>query len=58
MVNYLQGDWQFFAGELPIIERPPPIVIKKSDLLRDLGPAITNSVEALKLILGELGAIN
>jgi hypothetical protein len=33
-------------------------VIKKSDLLRDLGPAITNSVEALKLILGELGAIN
>jgi hypothetical protein len=43
MVNYLAGDWQFFAGEPPVVERPPPLILKKSDLLRDLGPAVTAS---------------
>ena len=42
--HYLNNEWQFFASEVPIIEKAPPITIKKVDLLRDLGPAGTASV--------------
>ena len=57
MINYLAGDWHYFSGEVPVVERPPPVALKKADFIRDLGPAITSSPETLKLILGELGPI-
>jgi len=52
MLNYLNGDWQYFANEQPIIDKPPAITIRKCDLLRDLGPAGTASPETLRLLLG------
>lgn len=58
MLNYINGDWQFFASEQPLIDKPPPITIRKADLLRDLGPPATSSPDTLKLLLGELGPIN
>ena len=45
MINYLAGDWHYFSGEVPVVERPPPVALKKSDFIRDLGPSITSSPE-------------
>lgn len=55
--NYLNNEWQFFANDQPVFEKVPPIVIKKCDLLRDLGPAGTASIDTLKVVLGELGPV-
>lgn len=57
MINYLSGDWQYFSGEISVAQRPPPVALKKVDFIRDLGPAITNTPETLKLILGDLGQL-
>lgn len=58
IANYLANDCHYFSTEPPVVERPPPVPLKKADLLRDLGPAITATPETLKLILGELGPMS
>lgn len=49
--NYFREEWQFFANEAPIVEKPPQIYIKKADVIKDLGPSITNQIDTLKAVI-------
>lgn len=49
--NYFREEWQFFANEAPIVEKPPQIFIKKADVIKDLGPSITNQIDTLKAVI-------
>ena len=55
--KYLKCDWQFFASEQITIEKSPSIIIKKVDILTDLGTCATVSVETLKTAFSDLGPL-
>lgn len=56
--NYFKGDWQLFANEPPIVEKPPTFSIKKVSFLCDLGPSCTHQVDTLKTVMSEIGHLN
>ncbi len=56
--NYFRDDWQYFANQTPVIEKLQPITLKKSDILRDLGPSATQQIDTLKAVMLEIGPIN
>ena len=57
LLNYFNNEWHFFATEQPVVDKAPVIPLKKSHLLRDLGPSATASADTIRLVLGDLGPI-
>lgn len=41
-----------------MVEKPQPIQPKKADILRDLGPSVTQQLDTLKAIITEIGSLN
>lgn len=43
---------------MPTIDKPMPITLKKADILKDLGPSVSQQMDTLKAVLIEIGPIN
>ena len=55
LLNYFNNEWHYFATEQPVVDKAPVIPLKKSQLLKNLGPSATASADTLRLVLGDMG---